>query len=151
MVLRTSIISFTVAFALVGAFQFLNRKKISLITSGEAFQINSTDGKTLQINLNDILYVSSDDKYVDIHYLKNVEREKFILRSSLKNIEDQVVNPISPLIRCHRRFLININHFQIIKSVSRRLTLRLKNQEDQIPVSNQYVKAIRNLLIHETV
>jgi len=144
--LRILVISITVAFFIVGAFQILNRRKLSLISSGESFQITSSDGKTIKIDLSDILFVSSDDNYVDIHYLEGSAREKLILRSSLKNIEEQVVNPLSPIIRCHRQFLINVNRFEIKKANSRSMTLSAKNQSDEIPVSSRFVESVKKRL-----
>ena len=144
--LRTVVISFTVAFFIVGIVQLLNRKKLATIASGENFQLMSGDGKKLWINLNDILYVSSDDNYVDVHYILNGKREKHILRSSLKNIEKQIVNPISSIVKCHRQFLINTNRFEIKKATSRGMTLLGKASADEVPVSSKYVEIIRKKL-----
>ena len=144
--LRILVISVTVAFVIVGALQILNRRKLSLISSGESFQITSGDGKTFNIDLNDILYVTSDDNYVDIHYQAGSVTEKHILRSSLKNIEEQIVNPISPIVRCHRQFLINVDKFEIKKATSRSMTLFMKNLGDEIPVSSRYVESVKKRL-----
>lgn len=144
--LRILVISVTVSFFIVGALQILNRKKLSLISAGESFQITSGDGKTVNISLSDILYISSDDNYVDIHYLLGPAREKLIMRSSLKNIEEQIVNPISPIVRCHRQFLINADRFEIKKATSRSMTLCEKEYSDTVPVSSKYVNDLRKKL-----
>ncbi len=142
--MRIVIISFTVVLFSIGVTQLVNRKRISTLISGENFQISAADGKTTTISLRDILYVTSDDNYVDIHYNLDGNRTKQILRSSLKNIEDQIINPISPIVRCHRQFLINVNQFEIEKASSRNITVVLKNHQDKIPVSAKYVSIIKN-------
>ena len=144
---RTLAISGTVAFFIVGIYQLLNRNKLARLVSGEQFTIKASDGKSYNLNLNQILYLSSDDNYVDIHYLENNDRKKLIVRSSLKHLETQLINPISPIQRCHRQFLINTSKFTIQKSTSRSMLLELLGQPDSIPVSSQYVKDIKAILV----
>ena len=146
---RTLGVGITVTFFIIGIWQYLNRKKLAMISSRETYAVTTQNGKRVDLNLNDILYIGSDDNYVDIHYQIGDQRKKIVLRSSLKNIESQIVNALSPIIRCHRRYLINIKHFEIIEMGSRSMTLGLINQEDQVPVSKQYVSSTkRRLSIH---
>ncbi len=144
---RTLAISGTVAFFIVGIYQLLNRNKIASLVAGEQFTIQASDGKSYTLNLNQILYLSSDDNYVDIHYLEDGNRKKLTIRSSLKYLETQLVNPISPIKRCHRRYLINTNLVTIQKSTSRSMVLELLGQADIIPVSSQYVKDIKASIV----
>lgn len=69
-----------------------------------------------------------------------------MFRSSLKNIENQIVNAVSPIKRCHRQYLININYFDLENTKSRNTTIKLKNFDDEIPVSTKYEKEIKALL-----
>ncbi|MEO0571184.1 MAG: LytTR family transcriptional regulator DNA-binding domain-containing protein [Bacteroidota bacterium] len=145
---RTLAISGTVAFFIVGIYQLLNRNKLVRLVSGEQFTIKASDGKSYTLDLNQILYLSSDDNYVDIHYLEHNDRKKLIVRSSLKHLEAQLVNPISPIQRCHRQYLINTAQFAIQKATSRSMLLKLVGQPDSIPVSSQYVKDIKVAIVH---
>ena len=143
---RTFVISITVCFFVLGIWQYFNRRKMALISANETYNVTTLNSQQLKLNLKDTLYISSDDNYVDIHYLSGGERKKIVLRSSLKNIEGQVTNPLSPIHRCHRRYLINIAHFIVKDSRSRSMLLGLKNHPDEIPVSKQYARGILNLL-----
>ena len=145
---RTLAISGTVAFFIVGIYQLLNRNKLVGLVSGEQFTFKASDGKSYTLNLSQILYLSSDDNYVDIHYLEGDVRKKLIVRSSLKHLEAQLVNPISPIQKCHRQYLINTSKVAIQKSTSRSMLLELSGQRDSIPVSSQYVKEIKATLVH---
>ncbi|MDT0606331.1 LytTR family DNA-binding domain-containing protein [Croceitalea rosinachiae] len=145
---RTLAIGGTVAFFIVGIYQLLNRNKLTRLVSGEEFNFTASDGKSYRLNLNQILYLSSDDNYVDIHYMDDNVRKKLIVRASLKYMETQLVNPISPIQRCHRRFLINIGQVAIQKATSRSMLLELMGQPDRIPVSAQYVKDIKAKIVH---
>ncbi len=144
---RTLAISGTVALIIVGIYQLLNKNKIASLVAGEQFTIKASDGKSYSLNLNQILYLSSDDNYVDIHYLENKNRKKLIIRSSLKHLEAQLVNPISPVKRCHRQYLINTNRVVIQKSTSRSMVLEFLGQPDIVPVSSQYVKDIKASIV----
>ena len=145
---RTLVISITVALFIVGLYQLLNKNKLARLVSGEQFTFKASNGKSYNLNLNQILYLSSDDNYVDIHYMEGDVRKKLIVRSSLKHLETQLVNPISPIQRCHRQFLINMGRVAIQKSTSRSMLLQLLGQPDSIPVSSQYVKAIKAEIVH---
>ncbi|MBT8219856.1 MAG: LytTR family transcriptional regulator DNA-binding domain-containing protein [Bacteroidia bacterium] len=136
-------IGFTVAFFVLGIWQFFNPRKISRITSKENYTLKTADGKSIQINLQSILYIASDDNYVDIHYESDGIRKKQVLRSSLKNIESQITNPLSPILRCHRKYLINSEYFEIISDSNRKMTIGLKNYDDSLPVSSQFIPVMR--------
>jgi len=139
-------IGITVSFFSLGFISYLNRKRLSLISSTENYIINAPHSKPLRLNLNSVMYIISDDNYVDIHMELNGKRRKLVFRSSLKNIESQIVNPLSPIYRCHRRHLINIEYFKINNNTSRKTSIQLINYDDEIPVSKQYADIIVRLL-----
>lgn len=143
---RTFVLALTVSFFVLGLYQYFSRRTVSIFSVIDDYLITSVDGKTLKINPNDILYIGSDDNYVDIHYLKEGKREKIVFRSSLKNVESQLVNLISPIYRCHRQYLINLKCFTIEKKTSKNMVIALKDYDDLIPVSRQYADSIKKLL-----
>lgn len=143
---RIVVITFTVSFFVLGIYQFISRKKISMLTNKEDYLITSKNGKSIRLNLKDILYISSDDNYVDIHLESANTRKKILFRSSLKNVEAQIVNPLSPIYRCHRGYLINIEYFKIEKMTKRGMTIILRNYDDEVPVSQKYTDQIKALL-----
>ncbi len=143
---RTFVLALTVSFFVLGLYQYFSRRTVSIFSVSDDYLITSVDGKSLQINPKDILYIGSDDNYVDIHYLDKGIRQKIVFRSSLKNIESQLVNLISPIHRCHRRYLINVQCFKIQKMTSKSMTVELNDYDDIIPVSRQYADSIKKLV-----
>lgn len=139
-------IGITVSFFSLGIISYINKKQLSLISSNENYAIKTPNSKPLRLNLNHVIYIVSDDNYVDIHIEANGKRKKLVLRSSLKNIESQIVNPLSPIYRCHRTHLINIRYFKIKKNTSRNTSIQLIKYDDEIPVSKKYADFIVNLL-----
>jgi len=144
---RVFLISITVSFFVLGLLNYVRKSKIASIASNESCFIKAQNDKEIQLYFHEILYIESDENYVDIHLLKNGVRKKEVIRSSLKNIENQLVYPISPIYRCHRKYLINFKYFEVVESSSRSMTIQLKGGENTIPVSKQYVTQIGKLLI----
>lgn len=143
---RVFLISFTVSFFVLGLVSYLQKSKISSIASNESRFVKASNGREMQLFFNEILYLESDENYVDIHLLKNGLRKKEVIRSSLKNVEDQLVYATSPIYRCHRKYLINFKYFDIVDASSRSMTIQVKEGETTIPVSKQYVPQIKQLL-----
>lgn len=104
-----------------------NTKDSKIILTGE----NKRD--FLQINLENLIAVSSADNYVEIHYLKESTIQKKLLRNTLKNILDQE----SKLLKVHRSHLINPYHFKEWKDASTIIV-----HEVEIPISKNYKQAI---------
>ncbi|MEL6811030.1 MAG: LytTR family DNA-binding domain-containing protein [Bacteroidota bacterium] len=143
---RISGIGLIVSFFTLGIVSYFNRQKIALLSSKEIYSVTAPNVKPLDLNLNAVLYIMSDDNYVDIHMKQGNNRYKVVFRSSLKNIENQIVNPISPIYRCHRQYLVNINYFTLKNTKSRNTSIQLKEFEDEIPVSNTYESIIKAML-----
>lgn len=143
---RILIIGSTVSFIILGVWQYFNQKNIAAILANETYTVTAQNGKTIKLILKEILYISSDDNYVDIHYLADGIRQKAVFRSSLKNMEAQIVTPLSPIFRCHRQHLINIEYFTIEKMNSRSMLVTLDNYGDEIPVSKKYIDHIKQHL-----
>lgn len=145
---RVFLISITVSFFVLGLINYVQKSKISSIASNESYTIKTSNDKEIQLYFNEILYIESDENYVNIHLLKDGIRKKEVIRSSLKNIEEQLVYATSPIYRCHRKYLINFKYFEVIDSSSRSMTIQLIDGETTIPVSKQYVAKLHPLLIN---
>ncbi len=118
-------------------------KEIAIIRK-ERFNLNkdqitfkSTNEKTqLNIAVNDFLYATSADNYVQIYYLSNNEVKHILLRSTLKILEKQFIN--FPFLRCHRSYFINKENIIQIKKSSTKTLIQLKDINKFIPVSKKY-------------
>lgn len=144
---RILAISVTVSFFIFGFWNYFKKQRITKLTSQSQYTIIPQSGKPFKINLSDIVYIKSDDNYVDFFLWNDNQLKKQIVRSSLKNIESQIVNSISPMIRCHRGFLINLNYFKIKQDKSRQMIISsTKDDSIEIPVSIKYESFIRSNL-----
>ena len=145
---RVFLISTTVSFFVLGLINYGRKSELSSIAANESCLVKAPNDKEILLYFNEILYIESDENYVDIHLIKNGKHNKEIIRSSLKNIEEQLVYAISPIYRCHRKYLINFKYFKVVDSSTRSMTIQLIGEETTIPVSKQYVPQIRKLMIN---
>ncbi|MGN0202110.1 MAG: LytTR family DNA-binding domain-containing protein [Candidatus Cryptobacteroides sp.] len=92
-----------------------------------------------------ILYIEADENYVRIHYLESGVEKEFLLRNSMKKI-DELVSRYG-LLRCHRSFLINPAHVKMLKKGKEGvLQAELDECPKPVPVSKRYYDNLASLL-----
>ena len=89
----------------------------------------------------DLLYLQAADNYVTIFYSNQQKQAKYLLRTSLKQIETELNE--SPLIRCHRSYMVNFEKVKIIRREKDGLMLELDAFDPvEIPVSKTYMEEV---------
>lgn len=93
-----------------------------------------------------VIFLRSDDNYVHIHYMDQGRPKKFILRSSIRALEDNLVK--HGLVRCHRSYVINPAFIKIVHRDGFGLIVAELNQDgyESIPISRKYQDVIMKLL-----
>lgn len=88
-----------------------------------------------------LLYIESAENYVSICYLNKGKISKYLLRDTLKKVEESFAG--TDVIRCHRSFMVNFEKVKVIKKERDGLKLELDNlSEADIPVSKTYVNTV---------
>ncbi len=135
--------------------QWLASRYIDLTTaqvqapSTELLHFSSeNDKEVVTVARGDLLYLESQDNYMDVVYLHDEERRSQLIRSSLKRIE--AMN-IPRLIRCHRSFMVNLDQVRNCHGNRHGLKLQLPGADRPVPVSRRYVEAVLSELGHEGV
>lgn len=101
--------------------------------------LSSQTSETLSIALNDLLYIKADGNYVEVFYMQHDNVEKHLLRSSLKQIEEQL-DGYQQLIRTHRAYLVNTKHVSEVNGNAAGYKLNLNGLTDvDIPVSRKRI------------
>jgi DNA-binding LytR/AlgR family response regulator len=103
----------------------------------------------LSIQRNCLLYIESADNYVIIWYLNKNSVTKFILRSTLKALEEQLAE--AHILRCHRSFLVNFDQIKIIRREKDGVYLDMGVEGvSDIPISKTYSEKVINnwLMMH---
>jgi DNA-binding LytR/AlgR family response regulator len=102
--------------------------------------INFRDEKgklRLSIKFQNLFYIESSDNYVNIYYESKGKVTPFLLRRSMKSIEDQYVG--YPLVRCHRSYMVNVDKVKVLRNDKDGVFLDLDFLDlIDIPVSKTY-------------
>jgi DNA-binding LytR/AlgR family response regulator len=95
----------------------------------------------ISINMENLLFLEASDNYVNIHYLNKGKVSRFMLRNSLKRLEEDLKN--TELIRCHRSYMVNFEKIKIIRKEKDGLVLEFDLPlATDIPVSKSYVENV---------
>ena len=93
-----------------------------------------------------VMFIKSEDNYVQIHYLDRDKTKKFMLRSSMRALEEDLAK--KGLVRCHRSYFINPAYIKIVHRDESGLIVAKLNQDgfESIPISRKYQDEITKLL-----
>lgn len=93
----------------------------------------------------DLLFIESNDNYVNVYYLDNNKEKKLMIRNSLKNFEKSM--RYYPVVRVHRKFAVNIQNVKMMLKASKGFEIIINSpQAHSIPVSDSYKKKVIDLL-----
>jgi LytTr DNA-binding domain len=110
---------------------------VALMAEGEKERI--------EIRLSDLLLIRSIDNYVEIYTAVESHIQKYILRSSLKRIEQDLKDrPF--LFKCHRAFLVNVRNIHRVSGNSQGYKLIFEGVEFEVPVSRNTSKDLFKLI-----
>ena len=96
----------------------------------------------LSISPENLYYIESDDNYIKVWYTDNKgSLKQYMLRCRLKTVEDNFKD--SGLIRCNRKYIVNINKVSLLHKENEGYVLDLCNEEiPSLPVTKTYVDSI---------
>lgn len=107
--------------------------------------VSENRSEKLALASGELILVKSAENYVEIQYLAGGTLTKKLLRATFNSIEDQL-RPFSQMIRCHRTYIINMDHVMKLYREYGRIYLKMNGIKENIPVSRQYLLGIRNAL-----
>ncbi|MDR0863346.1 MAG: LytTR family transcriptional regulator DNA-binding domain-containing protein [Candidatus Symbiothrix sp.] len=95
----------------------------------------------LSVNRNNLLYIESADNYVNIRYLNKGALTRFMLRNSMKAMEEQLAE--TNVLRCHRSYMVNFEQINVIRRQKDGIYVEfgLKDVPD-IPISKKYSEKV---------
>ena len=95
----------------------------------------------LSVKRSNLLYIESADNYVCIWYLNKGSLTKFMLRNSLKNIEESLSD--TNILRCHRSYMVNFDQVKVIRREKDGVYLELGIEKvPDIPISKTYSEKV---------
>lgn len=123
-----------------------NEKHNSTSNKSDELVLLSGDYKKDQIavQINKMVVIQSEDNYVGLNYLEDNKLKKYLIRSTLNNIEKLLSQEL--VVRCNRSQIVNLNHLESYKKVSHKLLLKINHLEKEIIVSRSNYSKVINLI-----
>jgi Response regulator of the LytR/AlgR family len=94
------------------------------------------------ISSDNLYFIESDDNYIKAWYMDSAgEIKQYMLRCRLKTVEDSFAD--SELVRCHRKYIVNIRKISILKSEKEGYKVDFDiDSIEPIPISKTYEQAV---------
>ncbi len=110
------------------------KQKITLFDNSGALK--------LSLNPENLYYIESDDNYIKVWYTDSKgELKQYMLRCRLKTVEESFKG--SSLVRCHRKYIVNLSKVSMLRKESDGYVLDLANEEIQpITVTKTYTDTV---------
>ena len=115
------------------------------VTPGEDKRITLFDNSGVlkfSISSENLYLIESDDNYIQVWYTDNGgDMKKYMLRCRLKTVEESFLD--SDLVRCHRKYIINIRKVRLLTSEKDGYSIELESDATpRIPVSKTYAQSV---------
>ena len=96
----------------------------------------------LSLNPDNLYYIESDDNYIKVWYTDNKgELKQYMLRCRLKTVEEGFKG--SGLVRCNRKYIVNIHKVATLRKESEGYVLDLENETiPPLPVTKTYTDTV---------
>lgn len=107
--------------------------------------ISESESDNFRIQVSEIVFVKSADNYVEIGYHDAGTVKKRMLRNTLRNVEQQL-SEFNNFIRTHRSSLVNIQYIEKLNKNFNSYWLSIDKTKETIPVSRQYLVAVKDLV-----
>ncbi|NLI23672.1 MAG: LytTR family transcriptional regulator [Bacteroidales bacterium] len=100
---------------------------------------------SISITADALVLIRSADNYIEVYYRSNGNVKKQMVRSSLKKAEE-TLRDFDFIFKCHRSYIININHIKEVRGDSQGYTLFFDQIDFPVPVSQNYIEEFKKLI-----
>ena len=110
-----------------------------------AITLTGTTSETVKLQISHLLYIEAVGNYVKVYHVKDGLVHTDMLRTTSKQIEEQL-RDYSPVVRCHRAFLVNLGQVEQIITRSGTMQLLIKHCNDTLPVSRSNMAQVKSAI-----
>lgn len=113
-------------------------KSINIVTI-----IGENKNEILKLSKENILYIKAVENYIEIFFIDSNQQ---ITSRTFRQTLTKAFQQLPFLVKCHRSYLLNLEHIQNIKGNSQNAKIHLIDFENTIPLSKTYYTQIKNKL-----
>lgn len=123
-----------------------NLKQFSENYANRFIELNSeNESDNIRILVSEVIFIKSADNYVEVGFLEDGEFKRKMIRNTLKNLETQL-KEFNNFVRTHRSSIVNMQYIDKLNKNFNTYWLTLDETKETIPVSRQYLMAVKDLL-----
>lgn len=112
-------------------------------TPGTRIILTGSTREQIEIETASLLFLTSESNYVKVLHLDaNGKVQSKMIRQTMNNVESQL-NAFPHIIRCHRAFIVNLQHVCHASTSTSGLLLTLDATTLQVPVSKTYISLVK--------
>jgi len=112
----------------------------------KTMRLQSRNGReSVDLNMDELLFVTSADNYVLIHSIENDGVKTRLLRTSLQDVENTLTE-YAGAFRCHRTAIVNLKLVKCVSGNAQRCRLHFAATNQSIPVSRGKRRRLITLL-----
>ncbi len=100
----------------------------------------------ITISLDSLIFISSQDNYIEVNHLEDGTAKKSLLRYSLSKVE-QDNKELTEIFRCHKGYIINKRIIESVTGNAAGYRLKLNHANNLIPVSRQWNNEIKTIFL----
>jgi hypothetical protein len=115
-------------------------RKRAQVEGSSKVTVHSETRETVDIELTAFLFAQAENNYCELFWLDNEEVRSKLIRSTLKNLEDQIGK--GNILRCHRSYLVNLEQVAEVSGNTNGYRLHIPMVAGDIPVSRTLGKDI---------
>lgn len=96
----------------------------------------------ITIDFDHLVYIESADNYATIYYINKERISRYPIRNSLKWFDQNLIGK-TPLVRCHRSYIINLDRVKVLKKTKDGIYMELDvPKQADLPVSRTYYESV---------
>lgn len=105
----------------------------------------------LCVSASNLYYMESDDNYIIVRYTDSRgDLKRYMIRCKMKTVEDSFKG--SSLVRCHRKYIVNMDKVKVLRKEKEGYELDLDNDTiPPIPVTKTYEENVLSVFNNETL
>ncbi|HEX3009650.1 MAG TPA: LytTR family DNA-binding domain-containing protein [Bacteroidales bacterium] len=100
---------------------------------------------SLAIKVNSLLFIRSANNYIEVFWKEGDVIKNQMVRYSISSAEE-ATSEYKFILKCHRSYIVNINHIDKIEGNSQGYRLFFENISSPVPVSKNFVDKLKELL-----
>lgn len=90
------------------------------------------------VEADSLLYISSEDNYAKITWLKEGQVKRNLIRKTLSEVGKELGNQPGQFARCHNGYIVNINRIKSLSGNAAGYKILIDGANEKIPVSRKY-------------